>query len=531
MVFKRAWTNGSDSILDTDLEEIGVEFDTKQPLDPDLTAIAALTPANDDVLQRKSGSWINRTIAQLKTDLAITINSLLPSQTSNAGKALQTDGANTFWGVVSGGGGGSVGEPWVYYVDDYGADPTGAAFSDTAVAAALTALGTQPGTIKFGVGTYRLNNTITLSRHSQDVQGVGVDATWFDWRGTGACIRAWDSTVPADGDTSPGTSGFFRGFTISGINNANTNLRGMMIGDLMRIRIEDVMITDMPTTGSIGFYGYHVRSWSERCFFRMGVQRCRTHVQFSTDPGHPMNLSSWMYSQFTFSLEMHTTNHHGIQIINNAQVSRCQMTVYGNATAATTNTGEVFRVSTGPSDNSGYVGFFDLAMECAGPAGSNAPIDFMMGASGGYFQAFGSIVFGNYGVGSFQAGNFAWDWIDFTGPVWAPSLSPGGRVNITKNGGTLFHQVLKTASYTLVATDLGQEVVITAAGGTTCTLPATGHPKGAVVKVKQGGAGQITFAGTIQSRGGRLKTAGQYAVAECIKETGSTWTLTGDVAV
>lgn len=43
----------------------------KQASDSDLTAIAALTPSNDDLLQRKSGAWTNRTIAQVKTDLAI----------------------------------------------------------------------------------------------------------------------------------------------------------------------------------------------------------------------------------------------------------------------------------------------------------------------------------------------------------------------------------------------------------------------------------------------------------------------------
>lgn len=41
-----------------------------QPLDGDLTAIAALTPTNDDIIQRKAGAWTNRTIAQFKTDLA-----------------------------------------------------------------------------------------------------------------------------------------------------------------------------------------------------------------------------------------------------------------------------------------------------------------------------------------------------------------------------------------------------------------------------------------------------------------------------
>lgn len=42
-----------------------------QPVDADLTAIAALTPSNDDVLQRKAGDWTNRTIAQLKSDFSL----------------------------------------------------------------------------------------------------------------------------------------------------------------------------------------------------------------------------------------------------------------------------------------------------------------------------------------------------------------------------------------------------------------------------------------------------------------------------
>ena len=43
---------------------------TKQAADSDLTAIAGLSPANDDVIQRKSGAWTNRTMAQLIADLA-----------------------------------------------------------------------------------------------------------------------------------------------------------------------------------------------------------------------------------------------------------------------------------------------------------------------------------------------------------------------------------------------------------------------------------------------------------------------------
>lgn len=48
-----------------------VDLSSKQDADSDLTAIAGLSPSNDDILQRKAGAWTNRSPAQLKTDLAI----------------------------------------------------------------------------------------------------------------------------------------------------------------------------------------------------------------------------------------------------------------------------------------------------------------------------------------------------------------------------------------------------------------------------------------------------------------------------
>lgn len=44
-------------------------LNNKQNADSDLTAIAALSPSNDDVIQRKAGAWTNRTAVQLATDL------------------------------------------------------------------------------------------------------------------------------------------------------------------------------------------------------------------------------------------------------------------------------------------------------------------------------------------------------------------------------------------------------------------------------------------------------------------------------
>ncbi len=44
----------------------------RQSLNSHLTAISGLTPTNSDFMQFKSGAWANRTVAQIKTDLAYT---------------------------------------------------------------------------------------------------------------------------------------------------------------------------------------------------------------------------------------------------------------------------------------------------------------------------------------------------------------------------------------------------------------------------------------------------------------------------
>ena len=62
-----AWANRTLAQLLADLAALGTTF---QPLDADLSSVAGLAPSNDDVVQRKSGAWANRTLAQLLADLA-----------------------------------------------------------------------------------------------------------------------------------------------------------------------------------------------------------------------------------------------------------------------------------------------------------------------------------------------------------------------------------------------------------------------------------------------------------------------------
>lgn len=67
--FDTAVTDGN--IVYTDA--IGVSV---QGYDADTAAIAALSPSNDDIIQRKAGAWTNRTIAQLVSDIGTTVNSV-----------------------------------------------------------------------------------------------------------------------------------------------------------------------------------------------------------------------------------------------------------------------------------------------------------------------------------------------------------------------------------------------------------------------------------------------------------------------
>jgi hypothetical protein len=56
----------------------------RQPIDGDLTAIAGLSPSNDDIVQRKAGAWTNRTIAQLTTDLNLVADAINDGTTTVA---------------------------------------------------------------------------------------------------------------------------------------------------------------------------------------------------------------------------------------------------------------------------------------------------------------------------------------------------------------------------------------------------------------------------------------------------------------
>lgn len=143
-----------------------------QPLDSDLTAIAAIAPANDDIIQRKAGAWTNRTMAQLYSDLGVAANfqPLDADLTSWAG-VTRAAGFDTFTATPSSANlrallSDEVGTGAAYFVGGALGTPASATLTN---ATALPVAGITASTVTaLGVGSIELGHATdcTLSRNA-----------------------------------------------------------------------------------------------------------------------------------------------------------------------------------------------------------------------------------------------------------------------------------------------------------------------------------------------------------------------------
>lgn len=83
-------TAGTDAVRAVTPAGLLAVSSTKQPLDDDLTAIANIVPSDDDFIQRKSGVWVKRTVAQVAADL-IASSAMAASDTQKGVVELATN--------------------------------------------------------------------------------------------------------------------------------------------------------------------------------------------------------------------------------------------------------------------------------------------------------------------------------------------------------------------------------------------------------------------------------------------------------
>lgn len=109
-------------------------------------------------------------------------------------------------------------------------------------------------------------------------------------------------------------------------------------------------------------------------------------------------------------------------------------------------------------------------------------------------------------------------------------------MGIRNHPGPVLPNVQTGSAYTLVMADIRRGVAMNNAAANTLTIPPQSSvpvPVGEIIEIGQYGAGQTTITPgsgvTLRSRGGALKTAGQYAIASARKIEADEWWIAGDV--
>lgn len=133
-----------------------------QAKDSDLTAIAALAPSNDDIIQRKAGAWVNRTMAQLAADLpasGIAAGSQSDQETATSNTVAVTPGVQQFHPSAA---------KWWLYCTNSGTPTIAASFNLTS----LTDTGQGQTTVTINVD-YSSANWAGIGSHHSGFAGAG----------------------------------------------------------------------------------------------------------------------------------------------------------------------------------------------------------------------------------------------------------------------------------------------------------------------------------------------------------------------
>lgn len=163
---------------------------TKQPLDDDLTAIANIAPANDDFIQRKSGIWVNRTLAQVSTDLSATLLPKTGGTMSGAVFSVRTASTDTV----------------------LGAGATGDGFDRLRVYADAK-IEAGPGSGARDTNLYRTSAGVWKTDHSLEIaQNLSVTGTFNG--ASNVSVGAWTSWTPSWATTSGSATPSFGNATL-----------------------------------------------------------------------------------------------------------------------------------------------------------------------------------------------------------------------------------------------------------------------------------------------------------------------------
>jgi hypothetical protein len=269
------------------------------------------------------------------------------------------------------------------YVDSYGADPTGATFSDTAFANAITA-GGSAFILVAGTGTYKLANSYVFARN-QGLIGQGGTLTTFNYTGSGTLFSFYDATFSSSASNAAPVGGFY----VSGYT-AGAGAIGVRWGNLNKARVNDLAIAGFNTTGGIGLSMKNDTScWSEQ-----GVWNSIELIDNSS--AVVFDTGSFDYSEYHFHI-VANNNQHGVLLQNNAKIEGASdLTILGNFNGGTSNTGVVLGIDkdgAGTGTSRIDAGRIVVSVECDGATGTGHTSIKMGGGSASKLTGVGVLSF------------------------------------------------------------------------------------------------------------------------------------------
>ena len=319
----------------------------------------------------------------------------------------------------------------VFYIDQYGADPTGAVNSDTAwtncYADAAAAVLTNSGAmIQLGAGTYKFTpGTVAISDGRIGFRGAGRSATTIKTNGatTGSLLK-FTALSAGDGSGSAPVGGFTAwGWPTSQAAN------GVEYGDRPNGYLTDVTVTGFNATStSRGFWFHDSTNLSEGSFVVANADQNTINYDFDAGGGN----GSFDYSHFYLHLVATTaggSNAVGLRMVNNMHCVGGVIHLCGNASATVGLTTTVIQVGVSTSDTCKIQGsVLNVMVEGDTSAGTIKDV-LIQGASSnaGIVRCTGTMFFQNTG-GTYAAGSVGGSAIlTVSGFILLPLQAVGGH--------------------------------------------------------------------------------------------------------
>jgi len=329
---------------------------------------------------------------------------------------------------------------WINVVT-YGADPSGAKDSTTAIQDAINALPAAVGGVVYlPAGTYQVSGTLTCTTVPAYFLGDGAWATILAFTGTGDCVRIYDPTTYS---SRTRYSGGLRGITIDGAG-AGAGSAGLHVGDLLQYEL-GLTVQNFSQPGSIGVHLDNTYYWTEQLYGRVYTQNCASHVVFDCTGTAATSSGSFDRCELDIYIDHWSANGDGVVFTNGANIGNGSLRIRGNFSAIPASVSSAVLRLTGSlpsghdySGGSGILnGLLDIGVECG--SGTYTPRTIMFGSPANtIYSCYGAL---NFGVGSYQnfsTGNNAGNIFDFRGQVVGDYSLPGlwGTYNTGLSGWT-----------------------------------------------------------------------------------------------